>query len=284
MGTALSELRRYYQRTTLFPLLAKLKRKSRFQWYDCASSFGNSEPPQMRIVVISDLHANVEALQALPRKYDELWILGDLVNYGPNPAETIEFARAHASLVVRGNHDHAVGFAKDPRCSARFRAMAEATGRFTRSVLSAEQLQFLRELPTQAEREVDGVKFLACHALPSNPLYEYCPPDSDSWREEVAGMAADVLLTGHTHLPFQRRIGSKLIVNPGSLGQSKHGQAEACYAIWEDGSFQLHAAPYSVELTVSKIQALPVPSEIQQDLSAVLRYGGFPSVMLSAQK
>jgi len=228
----------------------------------------------MKIVIVSDIHANAESLQVLPHDYDELWILGDLVNYGPSPVEVVDFARAKASLIVRGNHDHSVGFGKDPRCSARFRAMAEATGRFTSSMLSGEHKQFLRELPTQAGREVDGVGFLACHAVPSNPLYEYCPPESDRWREEVAGMAADILLTGHTHLPFQRKIGSKWIVNPGSLGQPKHGWPDACYAIWDSGSVHLHASPYAIDETVRKIQALPLLPDVRHDLSAVLRSGG----------
>ena len=64
----------------------------------------------MRISIISDLHANLEALSALPRDYDELWVLGDLVNYGPNPAEIIDFVRSHASMIIRGNHDHSVEF------------------------------------------------------------------------------------------------------------------------------------------------------------------------------
>jgi predicted phosphodiesterase len=84
----------------------------------------------MRICIISDLHANIEALSALPADYDELWVLGDLVNYGPDPAETIEFVRSNASTVLRGNHDNAVGFGADCRCSPRFRAMANATRDF----------------------------------------------------------------------------------------------------------------------------------------------------------
>lgn len=228
----------------------------------------------MRIVIVSDIHANAESLSVLPREYDELWILGDLVNYGPNPAEVIDFARAKASLIVRGNHDHSVGYGKDPRCSARFRAMAEATGRFTGSMLSEEHKQFLRDLPAQAEREVNGVRFFACHAVPSNPLYEYCPQDSDRWRDEVAAIPADVLLVGHTHLPFHRKIGDRSILNPGSLGQPKHGRAEACYAIWEDGSVRLYAVPYALDETARKIQTLPLPAEIRQDLAAVLRNGG----------
>jgi protein phosphatase len=232
----------------------------------------------MKILIVSDIHANAESLEALPEEYDELWILGDLVNYGPSPTEVIDFARSKASLVVRGNHDHSVGFGKDSRCSARFRAMAEASGRWTRSVISEDDKRFLRELPTEVERKVNGVKFLLCHAVPSNPLYEYCPPDADRWRDEVSAMTADVLLAGHTHLPFQRKIDKKLVVNPGSLGQPKHGRAEDCYAVWDRGSFHLHAAPYAVDETVRKIQALPLPTKIQEDLSDVLRFGGFPKL------
>jgi hypothetical protein len=68
------------------------------------------ESPYMKICTISDLHANLEALSALPCDYEEQWVLGDLVNYGPNPVDTIDFVRSHASMVVRGNHDHSVGF------------------------------------------------------------------------------------------------------------------------------------------------------------------------------
>jgi predicted phosphodiesterase len=124
---------------------------------------------------------------------------------------------------------------------------------------------------------VDGVRFFACHATPSDPLYEYCPPDSDRWPAEVRGVRADIVLTGHTHLPFQRREGTQLIVNPGSLGQPKHGRLEACYAVWDGGSMQLHSSVYPVEETVSKILALPLPAKIQEQLSTVLREGRLPA-------
>jgi protein phosphatase len=253
---------------------------ARAAWYDDgppvakASTAGESS---MKIVIISDVHANSEALGVLPREYDELWILGDLVNYGPSPLEAVEFARAKASLIVRGNHDHSAGFGEDSRCSARFRSMAEATGRFTGSVLSGAQKQFLRELPLRAEREVDGVRFFACHATPSDPLYEYCPPDSDRWPAEARGVRADIVLIGHTHLPFQRRVGTQLIVNPGSLGQPKHGRPEACYAVWDGGLIELHSSVYPVEETVRKILALPLPAKIQEQLTAVLRNGRLPA-------
>ena len=80
----------------------------------------------MRVLIVSDLHANLEAVSALPSAYDQLWVLGDLVNYGPDPATVIRFVRDRAAIVVRGNHDHSIGFDEDPQCSQRFRAMAEA--------------------------------------------------------------------------------------------------------------------------------------------------------------
>jgi protein phosphatase len=231
----------------------------------------------MRICIISDLHANFEALSALPADYDELWVLGDLVNYGPDPDRTIDFVRSRASTVIRGNHDNAVGFDADCGCSPRFRAMAEATKNYTLSVLSKEDKQFLRELPTCACRQVDGRIFFLCHATPSDLLYEYRKPDSPLWaREEESSSGADVILAGHTHLPFVREFGSRLVVNPGSLGQSKAGDARARYALWQDDHFELKAYEYPVETTVGKILALPLPEEVKHDLVHVLHTGTTP--------
>jgi putative phosphoesterase len=230
-----------------------------------------------KIVIISDLHSNLEALSALPRDYDELWVLGDLVNYGPNPAEAIEFVRSRASVVVRGNHDNSVGFDADCRCSPRFCAMAEATGDYTRSILSAADKQFLRDLPISAWREVDGQRFFLCHATPSDPLYEYRPPDSPLWgQDEEASSGADVVLVGHMHLQFAFGSGKRMVVNPGSLGQSKAGDARARYAVWRDGELQLCALDYPVETTVAKIRALSLPETIKSELAIVLRTGKVP--------
>ncbi len=227
----------------------------------------------MRILIASDLHANLEAVRALPDSYDELWVLGDLVNYGPNPCEVIEFVRANASLIVRGNHDHAAGYDQDAKCSERFRRMAEETGRYTRAAITKDQRDFLRSLPLTADRTVGGVRFSLCHAAPPDPLYEYRPPDSPLWSAELASGVADVLLMGHTHLPFCRRLGSRMVANPGSAGQPKHGAARACYALWEDGDFRLESAEYPVEKTVAKIRTLPLTPEVQADLITVLQTG-----------
>lgn len=92
-----------------------------------------------KLLIISDIHGNLDALDALSESYDELWVLGDLVNYGPQPKEVMEAVMARATLVVQGNHDHAVGHDDDSRCSARYRKMAEATRRYTSSQLSGAE-------------------------------------------------------------------------------------------------------------------------------------------------
>lgn len=93
----------------------------------------------MKIVIISDIHANMEALEALPTLGDRLWVLGDLVNYGPDPAAVVEWVRKRAAVVVRGNHDHAVATGEDPRCSAPFREMSSAMLAYTRASLRDDQ-------------------------------------------------------------------------------------------------------------------------------------------------
>jgi putative phosphoesterase len=231
----------------------------------------------MRICIISDLHANLEALSALPTGYDELWVLGDLVNYGPDPAATIDFVRSHASVVIRGNHDQSVGFGADCGCSSRFRAMAEATQDYTTSVLSTVEKQYLRELPTCALRPIGHDVFFLCHATPSDFLYEYRPPDSPLWGQaEAASSGANLVLAGHTHLQFSRTAGQQTIVNPGSLGQSKMGDPRARYAIWEDGRFELCSCEYPVAGTVKKILSMPLSDEVKRDLAFVLHSGRVP--------
>ncbi len=227
----------------------------------------------MRILITSDLHGNLEAVRSLPSDYDQLWVLGDLVNYGPNPSEVIEFVREHASLVVRGNHDDAIGYDRDPECSPPFRRLAEETGRFTTSVLNEQQREFLRRLPLTAGRDIEGVRFFVCHATPRNPLHEYRPAMSDLWAKDAARGFCDILLAGHTHVHFVRSVGACRVANPGSVGQSKREGGRACYAIWEDGQLRLESVEYPIEETVAKLRNLSVSPDVRGQLEAVLRTG-----------
>lgn len=231
----------------------------------------------MRILIASDLHGNAQALDVLPRDYDQLWVLGDLVNYGPNPGAVVEFVRQHAHVVVRGNHDHVIGCHADPQCSEPYRKMAEAMARFTERDLSSDDKEYLANLPLTATTDISGAHFFLCHATPSDPLFWYCPPESEQWYGELNAADCDVLLCGHTHLPFVRQINGSQVANPGSLGQPKIGRPQACYALWENGQITLHAVPYDYESTISTIRALGtlgVTSKIKQDLIHVLKSGG----------
>ena len=227
----------------------------------------------MKALIISDLHANFAALSALPERYDELWVIGDLVNYGPQPREVVDFVRQRAIVVVQGNHDHAVGFNTDPRCTPRYAKMASTTQQFTTSQLSDNDKSFLAGLPHALEFMRDGKRIFACHAKPSDPLYGYCPADSEQWALEVRRVFADVLLVGHTHTPFAREEGCTLVVNPGSLGQPKTGRSDACYAVWQDGTIELKQFPYPVQQTTALIDAMPWPAEVRRDLITVLQTG-----------
>ena len=161
----------------------------------------------MKLLIVSDIHANLEALQAvLGESHDELWVLGDLVNYGPNPSEVVELVRRRASMVIQGNHEYAIGNSADPRCSRPFREVARAVQDYTESVLNAEQKEFLRNLPRTAVRTIDGCRFFLCHATPTDPLFKYCPAEPAWWAPEIARVEADIVLTGHTHLPFTMKM------------------------------------------------------------------------------
>jgi putative phosphoesterase len=229
-----------------------------------------------KILVISDIHGNFEALKALPDDYDELWVLGDLVNYGPQPAEVIDFVRKRAALVVRGNHDDAVAFDRDPRCSPAFRRAAEETRNYTASVLSPEDKGYLADLPYYRWMRRGRWTFYVCHAAPSDPLYVYHPPGAVAWEMEVSMAGTDFLLVGHTHIQFSSHIGDQWVVNPGSVGQPKTGSPSAKYASWENGSMVLSSQEYPVEKTVARIRAMPVSEATREFLIRVLETGSVP--------
>ena len=230
----------------------------------------------MKIAIVSDIHANLAALQALPQDYDQLWCVGDLVDYGPRPVEVIAGIRGQAKVIVSGNHDYAVSNNADPQCSPRFRRLAAETMRCTRGLCSEEELVFLRSLPRHREIAVDSTRFYLVHATPTDPLFAYCPEESDRWMREVAAARADVLVVGHSHTPFIRKVGSTTVLNPGSLGQPKTGRSLACYGLWEDGKISLKEYEYPLDETIRDIRAMRLARQDQEALIAVLKTGTLP--------
>ena len=229
----------------------------------------------MKIVIVSDIHANLAALDALPeRNFDQLWCIGDSVDYGPRPHEVVQWVKRNAGVAVRGNHDHAAGFSVDPQCSLPFKRLAAETLSYTQEVCAKEDLKFLRDLPLYRETRVNSTRFHLVHSSPTDPLFAYCPEESERWLEEVARIDTDVLIVGHTHTPFVRKVGKTTILNPGSLGQPKTGRPLACYAIWENGRISLREYAYPLSETIQQIRAMPISSGDQDALIAVLETGG----------
>jgi len=232
----------------------------------------------VKVVIISDIHANLAALDALPeRQYDQLWCIGDLVDYGPDPHEVVEWVRKNATVVVRGNHDNAAGFNADPRCSAPYKKLAEETLRLTLQLCTNEDLNYLKDLPVYRELSVGSTRFYLVHATPTDPLFGYCPEGSPSWLEQVACIDTDMLVVGHTHTPFIHREGRTTILNPGSLGQPKTGRPRACYAVWKDGQAFLKEYEYPIAETIRGIRAMPIPREDREALITVLQTGKIPA-------
>jgi predicted phosphodiesterase len=231
----------------------------------------------MRVLVVSDIHGNVAALEAVvAQPYDTLVCLGDLVGYGPAPGAVVRWVRAHATLIVQGNHDRALADAVPPVCRAQFERLAKAASPVGARQLSAEEIAYLGALPRLAVRTFDSVRYLFVHATPSDPLYRYLGAQPDDWQREVAGLDVDVVVVGHTHHQFELRSGGCRVVNPGSVGQPKDGDPRAAYAVLEGGRLSLERAEYPVDLTIRALEAEDLPQDVVGVLTRLLRTGRVP--------
>ena len=158
----------------------------------------------MKIAVISDIHSNLEALEAviaaLP-EFDELFCLGDLVGYGPQPNEVVERLRQlKPSIVLAGNHDHAVvtGNVQD------FSPHAAEAVEWTRERIKPQNRDYLAALLPYAKLEGGGLALALYHGSPRDPLTEYIFPgiSNESARGLIEKSGASVVMLGHTHMPM----------------------------------------------------------------------------------
>lgn len=232
--------------------------------------------------LISDVHGNLEALEAVLREIrhqgvDEIWCLGDIVGYGPNPIECADLIRRNCSRVLMGNHDWAllnspVGF------NTLATAMIYKTKEWMRvtdqsSEEDKERWNFLSQLPLSDE--VDEL-FLV-HASPRAELSEYILPSDVAHDprkfEEIFSMVDHVCVVGHSHVPccitedlelagvrgenFVIELDDrKRIVNIGSVGQPRDGDNRACFATFGNGAVRFTRVPYDYRRTMDKIKQL----------------------------
>ena len=233
----------------------------------------------MKRAIISDIHSNLEAFDAVLSDIEsqgitEIYCLGDLVGYGPNPIECIDRMRKIAKICLLGNHDQATLF--DPE---GFNNSAERAIFWTREQLENFQLpdaderwNFLNELP-RIHREDD---FMYVHGSSRNPLNEYVFQDdiyNERKMERLFAIIPKYSFQGHTHVPGvftesreffapsdlggRFTLGSKkAMVNVGSVGQPRDRDPRACYVVLEDMTLTFRRIEYPLDQTVQKIAAI----------------------------
>lgn len=227
----------------------------------------------MRILLLADIHGNWPALQAIQEQYDFCLFVGDLVDYGPQPRECLHWVRRHAFLSVRGNHDHAVAQRAATNGRNGLKYLTHITRQLSSQLLNSEELRFLAQQPVSRYVTLGDARFLLVHGTPRDPLDEYAPADAELWTRRLAGVDADFVVVGHTHLPYVLTVAGRTVINPGSVGQPRDGDPRASYAIWQDGRIELKRVAYDVEALVQQIHKSPLPEQAKRMSIEVFRTG-----------
>ena len=224
----------------------------------------------MKILIISDIHANYPALQTILEKdgtYDKLIFLGDVIDYGPNPKECLKFIKENADFFVRGNHDNALGYNVDCNSMGTFHEYSIATREWHKTLLDENDKHFLRSMPVLSKAYLDNKTFFLAHASPKGDISKYL--NEDEIISEINEIVADYILVGHTHVQYKKDLEYTLIVNPGSVGLARDG-GQACYAVYEDGIITLKRIDYDVEKTISDLMKAPLTQNVKDGLKSFL--------------
>jgi putative phosphoesterase len=230
----------------------------------------------MRILVVSDIHANWPALAAIDERYDVCLCLGDLVDYGPEPLPCVRWAMDHADYAVRGNHDHGVAQGVPVTGEAGFRYLTRASRPSMWGSLGAAERRYLLQLPVTQRVTLAGKRYLLVHATPRDPLDEYLLRDPEVWARRVQNVGADIVCVGHSHMQFNLLVDRTVVLNPGSVGLPRDGDPRAAYAVIEDNRIELKRVAYPVEETIRKIEAMNWPRRARDQLIHVLLTGRLP--------
>ncbi len=237
----------------------------------------------MRLAVLSDIHSNLAALDAVLDDIptvDEIWALGDIVGYGPQPNEVIATLRDRDARAVMGNHDGAAIGTVD---ASWFNVDAATAVRWTSTVIDEASRAWLASLPT---RRSQG-DLTAVHGSPRDPIWEYVASAAVA-RANRDEFATRWCLCGHTHLPLIYRAdgermevldatpgrpitldASRAILNPGSVGQPRDGNPDASYLVFdtESGVAEYRRVAYDIALTQNLMRDLGLPARLVDRLA-----------------
>ncbi len=231
----------------------------------------------MRIAVFSDVHANLPAMEAVRDHiatggYDQVYCLGDLGGYASQPNEVQEVIMEMGCPTILGNYDEGVGFNGDD-CGCHYTKpfdieMSNTSFIWTRDNTSDENKAWLRNLPREIRFEVEGLRVLLCHGSPrSTTEYLFVDRSDGFLRQFTPGGShdaqADVIVFGHTHVPFHREVDGVQFINTGSVGRPKDGDPRAGYSVLtiqnKGVEFEQVRVNYDVELAATRLVAAGLP-------------------------
>jgi diadenosine tetraphosphatase ApaH/serine/threonine PP2A family protein phosphatase len=231
----------------------------------------------MRIVIVSDIHSNLVALETVladAGSYDALWCLGDTIGYGPCPNECIALMREHAAIAITGNHDLAC---LDKLDLSDFNPDARRANIWNGQQLNAENREWIEPLPALVR--VDD-RYTVVHGSPREPVWEYLLMP-DQARTNFALFDTQICFVGHSHvqlgfelhddgrvkrfLPESGQIlelhSTRFFLNPGSVGQPRDQDARAAYAVLDTdaATVRFQRVPYDIGKTQEQMQAAKLP-------------------------
>lgn len=236
----------------------------------------------MRVAVITDIHANLPALEAVLASIDAagvdaLYCGGDLVGYGPHPNEVCALVESRGIPTIHGNYDYAIGRdLTDCGCAyvtAHDRDLGQGSVDWTLEHTGAAAKAFMRKLPFDIHFSMGDRRIRLVHGSPRK-VNEYLFEDKpDSLYRRLAAQAeCDVLVFGHTHRPWIKEHGGVVFVNCGSVGKPKDGDPRAAYAMLElvDGRVEasIERVAYDAETVAGEIEAVGLPVEFAAKLVA----------------
>ena len=241
-----------------------------------------------RLAFISDIHSNLEALQAVLADIqktgaDMTICLGDIVGYGPDPQACVDIIREKEIQTVMGNHDEYVTLLMDPRVE-RLRDEVRNSVEWTQSKLTMDSLTWLSQLPYQMDAEIFGITH---GSYEEANHFAYCK-DEESFEKNFMGQTHQLAFCGHSHRPLigvQRGDGKifvdyiregtvpsmgKVMINVGSVGQPRDENPRACvlYYDYETRNIKLSRIEYDVKTTVNKILKSPLAERFAKRLEA----------------
>jgi diadenosine tetraphosphatase ApaH/serine/threonine PP2A family protein phosphatase len=243
----------------------------------------------MNYAIISDIHGNHDALSAVladitRSAVDRVICLGDIVGYGAEPQKCIEVVRSLGGWVVAGNHDYGAAGRLD---LSYFNANARSAAEWTAGVLSAADRRYLSDLPLLKQGDPGGCEFIMAHSTPSRPEEWHYILSIDEAEYQFEQFAQRLCLIGHSHQPVFWQVspqggcsvvgreylrfetGRRYIINVGSVGQPRDGDARACYALY-DGARQelvIRRVEYNIGAAQKKILKAGLPPRLAERLA-----------------